>query len=199
MTGQDIQTEAIGTWMNKNELEKNLSIGMYGPPELKHDEKTHYLGEFKERVIRLLTRKQVAEPAVYPEIVEALKDKRAVRLVISGDIVDSFVEKYEALARGLGKSYTVVHDPELKGETGLAVVSRDAVDVEKINVPDRELRLSKLGLSKTLINAAGKKVCPHCLEEIIHADPGETINYQKLTWSDRFWGEHCLGCVHKPN
>ncbi|AGL03456.1 hypothetical protein [Desulfoscipio gibsoniae] len=41
MNEQDIQGEAIGTWMNKSELEKTLSIGMYGPPELKHDEKIH--------------------------------------------------------------------------------------------------------------------------------------------------------------
>ncbi|WP_207545120.1 YueI family protein [Desulfoscipio geothermicus] len=198
MTEQDIQAEAIGTWMNKNELEKALAIGIYGPPELKHDEKVHYLGEFKERVIRLLTRKQVAEPAIYPEIIEALKDKRAARLVINGDIADCFIEKYEELARKLGKPYTVVHDPELKGEAGLAVVSNDAVDVEEFNVPDREIRLSKLGLSKALINAAGKKVCSHCLEKIIRADPGEVINYHKLTMSDRFWGEHCRACASKP-
>lgn len=148
MSKQDIQSEAISNWINKSELEKALSIGMYGSPEFKHDEKIHYLGEFKERVIRLLTRKQVAEPAIYPEIINALKDKRAARLVINGDIADCFIKKYEELARKLGKTYTVVHAPELKGETGLIVVSNDAVDVEKINVPDREKKLSKLGLSK---------------------------------------------------
>jgi len=55
MAEKDIQGDAISTWMNKNDLEKVLSIGMYGPPGLKHDEKIYYLGEFKERVINLLT------------------------------------------------------------------------------------------------------------------------------------------------
>lgn len=197
MTEQDIQAEAISTWMNKNELEKALTIGISGSPELKHDEKIYYLGEFRERVIRRLTRKQVAEPGVYPEIIEALKDKRAARLVIHGDIADCFIDKYDDLARNMGKPCTVVHDPELQGETGLAVVGNDAVDTEEINVPDREVRLSKLGLSQNLINAAGKKVCSHCLEKITHADPDEAVNYQKLTVSDRFWGEHCRACTDK--
>lgn len=197
MKNQDIQTEAIGTWMNKSGLEKALSTGLHGNPELKRDEKIHYLGEFKERVIRMLTKKQVAESIIYPEIIEALKDERASKMIINGDIDAYLIEKYEKLARELDKHCTVIHDTKLKGEVGLVVVGRDAVDVEEINVMDREIRLSKLGLSKALINAAGKKVCSHCFNKIINADPGEAINYLELTWSDRLMGEHCEGCKSK--
>ncbi|AET68636.1 Protein of unknown function (DUF1694) [Desulfosporosinus orientis DSM 765] len=38
----------------------------------KHDEKILYLGEFRERIIRRLTKKQIAETFIYPEIKEAL-------------------------------------------------------------------------------------------------------------------------------
>lgn len=71
----DIQREAISAWLSKGEIEKALSIGLHGAPELRRDEKRHYLGEFRERVITLLSKKQVVEPGVYPEIVKALEDK----------------------------------------------------------------------------------------------------------------------------
>nr|WP_282433079.1 DUF1694 domain-containing protein [Desulfosporosinus meridiei] len=40
------------------------------------------------------------------------------------------------LAKQMEKPYTVIYDPELKGETGLVVVSDEAVDVENIDVLD---------------------------------------------------------------
>ncbi len=190
----DVQKEAINTWVNKNELEKALSIGIHRAPEFKHEEKKHYLGEFRERVIRLLTKKQVMEPAIYPEIAEALKDRRAVKMIINGDIDYRFVKKYVKLAQKMGKTSTVIHDPGFKGETGLIVAGDGAVDVQNIDVPDRETRLKKLGVSPALIHSAGKKVCERCYKKIIHADPGEAINYQLLTLADRFWGERCSAC-----
>ena len=46
----DIQREAISAWLKKDELEKAISIGLHGAPELRRDEKRRYLGEFSERV-----------------------------------------------------------------------------------------------------------------------------------------------------
>ncbi len=193
----DIQREQIGSWVNKDALEKALEMGMHGVPEIKHDEKMHYLGEFRERIIRLLTKKQVTEPGVYPEILESLKDQRAVRLVINGDINYRSVEKYRNLADKIGKACTVVRDPDMIGNTGLVVVSGDAVDIADIVVPDRKTKLVRLGVQTALANAAGEKVCDKCYRKIIGADPGEAINYRKLTLADRFWGGHCVACEGK--
>ena len=196
---RDIQTEALGHWAQKDPLEKMLAVGLYGPPELKHDEKIRYLGQFKERVIRLLTKKQVTEPALYPEIVEALQNPQADKMLINGDLGEVFTAKYQRLARRLQKNYTVIHDPELKGDTGLEVISKDAVDVPDITVQDREVRLQELGISTGLARAAGQKICPRCYDQIIKADPREAVNYQPLTLADRFWGEHCPVCrEHGP-
>ena len=196
---QDIQTEALGHWMQKEPLEKMLGVGSYGPPELKHDEKIRYLGQFKERVIRLLTKKQVTEPALYPEIVEALQNPRADKMLINGDLGDVFTAKYQRLARRLQKNYTVTHDPELKGDTGLEVISKDAVEVPDITVRDRQARLQELDISAGLARAAGQKICPRCYDQIIKADPREAVNSQPLTLADRFWGEHCPVCrEHGP-
>ncbi len=193
----DMQREEIRSWVNKDALSKALEVGMHGAPEIKHDEKMHYLGEFRERVIRLLTKEQVTEPGVYPEILESLKDQRAAQLVISGDINYRSVEKYRSLADKIGKTCTVVRDPDMIGNTGLVVVSDDAVDIADITVPDRKTKLGRLGVQTALVNAAGENVCDKCYKKITEADPGEAINYRKLTLADRFWGGHCPACEGK--
>lgn len=75
---QDTKLEgANNSWVEKDNLEQALLVGIHGAPEIKHDEKIYFLGEFKERVIRRLSIKQVSETGVYPEIIQALKDSRA--------------------------------------------------------------------------------------------------------------------------
>ena len=194
---KDIQREQIGVWSSKDELQKSLAAGLHGAPELKRDEKLRYLGEFRERVIRQLTKKQVMEPGIYPEIVEALKDPRTDRLIICGTIEYDVADKYRDLADDLGKKCTVVRDPDMIGDTGLIVVSATAADVEDIDVPDRKQKLSQKGVAEGIINAAGEKLCDKCYAKIIAAEPGEVINYQKLSFSDRFWGGRCAACSKK--
>ncbi len=193
----DMQREQVGSLVHKDLLDKALEVGMHGAPEIKHDEKMHYLGEFRERVIRLLTKEQVAEPGVYPEIVESLKDQRATKMIICGDINYRLVEKYRRLAARINKTCIVIHDPEMKGNTGLVVVSDDAVDIADIAVPDRKTRLATLGVPEAIAGAAGEKVCDMCYKKITEADPGEAINYSRLTLADCFWGEHCIACKEK--
>lgn len=119
---------------NQNDLEQRLQIGIHGRPELKPEEKARYLGEFRERVLRLLHKTQVLKKNIYPEIEEALKDTRSVRLLLNGDLPYQHRAKYIEVARKYNKPYTVINDPKLKGNVGLAVVSDDAVDMEKIEV-----------------------------------------------------------------
>lgn len=195
---KDVSQEEMGSWLNKDELQKTIVAGLHGPPELKKAEKNRYLGQFRERAIRMLSKRQVSEPAIYPEIVEALKDSQAFKLLINGEIPQVFTTKYQKLAKQMGINYSLVHDPELKGETGLIVASKDAVEVPKIEVPDRELRLSNLGVPKELINLAGEKICQRCYDKIIQVAPEEAINYQVISWPAGLMGERCpAGSMHK--
>ncbi|HZK56616.1 MAG TPA: YueI family protein [Desulfosporosinus sp.] len=128
----DIERDQIGTFSNKSRLEQ--ALGVDNAPELKKGEKMLYLGEFRERVIRMLSKKQVARSAVFPEIIEAIKDKRAHKMLINGDLSIKFTGKYIKLANEIDKPYTTIHNSELKGDTGLVIVSDQAIDVEKIDV-----------------------------------------------------------------
>lgn len=184
------RTSAAG-WSDYNELEKTITVGIHGTPELKPDEKATYLGEFKERVLVALTKGQVAETAIYPDIIQALQDKRTARMIISGDVSTNDANKYYQAARKYSKPYLIRHDQKYKSNIGLAVVGNDAVDVETIEVVDREVRLAELGLPTELIQAAGKKICNTCYDLIEKAAPDELINYERLTFIDRLTGEKC--------
>lgn len=189
------QSNGISNWVKKDKVEQALLAGVHGTPELKYDEKVRYLGEFRERVLKKLTKEQVAEKVIYPEIVQALKDRKADKLIINGSIDYNLIAKYKDLATSLNKTSTVRSDPEYKGDTGLIVISDEAVDVQEINVENRGSRLSRLGVSPALIEAAGKKVCKECLSKIAEVDQNELMNYQQLTWIDRLGGDRCP--VHK--
>lgn len=119
---------------DSKEVEQRLIYGIHGTPELKHEEKMRYLGEFRERVLRVLTKKQVADSRIYPEIEVALRDPRSTFLLLDGDIPYSSRDKYIKLARKHQKPYSMVNDPKQIGDIGLAVVADHAIDVEKIEV-----------------------------------------------------------------
>ncbi|EGW37715.1 YueI family protein [Desulfosporosinus sp. OT] len=123
----------IGTLSPKSRLEQALSLGGR-VPELKKEERMLYLGELRERVIRKLSKKQVANPSIFPEIKEALKDKRTIKMLINGDLSYKFTDKYIKLAKEVGKPFTIIHNSELKGDTGLAVISDQAIDITNIDI-----------------------------------------------------------------
>jgi len=190
-----MQSADNNTWEQKDKLEQALLVGIHGAPELKYDERLLYLGEFKERVIKRLINKQVEEKAIYPEVLQALKDPKADMLIINGNINSSFMTKYKDLAAHLNKTCTVRNDTEFQGDTGLLVISDQAVAEQNMNVENRSNRLKRLGVSTALIEAAGQKVCKACLVKITEADENELMNYQQLTWIDRLAGDRCP--VHK--
>ncbi|MCO5388323.1 MAG: YueI family protein [Desulfosporosinus sp.] len=63
-----------------------------------------------------------------------MNHKKSSKMLINGTLSPQYTDKYIEFAREMGKSYTIIHDPELTGETGLVVVSNEAVDIENIDV-----------------------------------------------------------------
>ncbi|GEM_PF-298832 len=187
------QSKDISRMVQKDKVEQALLVGLHGAPELKYDEKVQYLGEFRERIIKKLTTAQVREKGIYSEILQALEDPRADKLIINGSINYRVIEKYKSLAARCKKISTVRSDPSFQGDTGLIVISDEAVDIQDIEVEDRSSRLRRLGIPLALIEAAGQKVCKDCMEQIAEADEYEKINYRQLTWIDRLTGDTCPG------
>lgn len=178
----------------KTELEKYAEKGLHGDFEFKKGERSRFLGEYRERVIKALTAEQVEEPGVYPQIMEALRDPRASKLIIRRDIDMDRARDYIKLANERNVAFKRVDAPSLKGDIGLVVVSSRAVDEPDILIPQREERLKELGLSEELIHAIGEKVCADCWNEIETLAPEELENYQRISWIEGVLGTKCAAC-----
>jgi len=111
------------------ELEKVLAYGMYGTPVVKKEERMHYLGQLRERVIFALTEDRVKRGEVPRELEKTLDDIRAARMIIKGNLGVKIILKYERLAKKHGVETSTVSNPQFKGNVGLVVVSNHAVDL----------------------------------------------------------------------
>ncbi|MDF2922924.1 MAG: hypothetical protein K0R57_1838 [Paenibacillaceae bacterium] len=177
----------------KSELERTLHAGIQGAPELRGDEKAHYLGEFRERVLVALTRQQAGESVPYQEVEAALKNPRAALMVAHGQLGDKALSKYKKLAQAYGRVVTIRQDASFVGETGLIVAADTAVDLEQVHVEDRRERLLKKGLPEQLIQATGAAICKECWTLLQQRAPEELENYRMLNPISRLFGEKCTG------
>ncbi|NLJ83486.1 MAG: YueI family protein [Halanaerobiaceae bacterium] len=176
----------------RSELEERLLQGIHGKKELKREERNYYLGEFEERVIRYLTREQVLERGIYPEILAALEHPAARRLIVDRAIELNAANKYIKLAGAKGLQFRRVHSPDFKGDVGLVVVSDRAVEVEKREVLSRTERLKEKGISDTIIENPGAKLCEQCWQELKDKAPEELANYRRMSFLDRILGFKCI-------
>ena len=128
----NIEHEAMQNFSKKEELSKMISVGYGGVPELNREEKRNYIGEFRERVLFALTKDKIGNSKYYPMIEEVLKDKRAKKLLLNGNIISGSVHEYRVLAEKYNIIAKEIYDKHLTGNIALIVASDDAVDVENI-------------------------------------------------------------------
>lgn len=176
---------------DKSPLEQSIFVGLKGAPELKREERRHLLGQFRERVIKVLTFEQIAEPGTYPEINQAIAHPKARRLLISRKANISSAAEYIRLARKFNLSFTTVDLPEYKGPIGLVVAADEAIDQEEIVVPNRAQRLIAAGIPKEIVDAKGKGLCADCLQLLKKVTPEEVKNYRQLSIMDKLLNNHC--------
>lgn len=188
---EEIEEEAILN-QDKSELEQTASAGIHGGFELKKSEKRRFLGEFKERVIKALTFNQIAEPGVYPEILAAIRDLEAEKLIINRQVDVKAAKEYIDLARKNGLSFKKVASDKFKGDIGLVVVSDEAVNSEEIRVRNKEKKFKELNLPVELIDEVDKKICADCYTEIADKAPEELVNFEKMDWFDKLFQTTCF-------
>mgnify|MGYP000907437740 CR=1 FL=1 len=176
---------------NKSSLEQALLAGIYGPPELKKEERQYFLGQFRERIIKVLTFEQIAEPGTYPEIREAMAHPLARRLIISRRAILPASNEYLHLARKHNLDFTTVDSPEYKGPIGLVVAAEQAIDAEEITIPSRKDRLLAAGVPLAVIDATGQGLCKACLDLLYKKAPQEIKNYRRANLLDRLLGHQC--------
>ena len=176
----------------KSRLEQQVEQGLYGKPEIKKEEKNRFLGEFKERVICFLTRQQIEESGVYPQVLNAIQDSKAKKLILDREIDENRARDYIDLARENKLDFKRVDSPDFKGEVGLVVVSDKAVDVKKRKIKNRKENLQNIGIDDKIIENVGAKLCKKCWRELEKKAPEELINYKKMSFIDRITGSTCV-------
>ena len=188
--------EELTGWAQKSEMEKTLSAGIWGQPQLRPHERRQFLGEFRERVIIYLTLEQVEEEGTYPEVIRAIEDPRAAKLILNSEVDMEAASEYMQLARQRQLQFTTVSSPRISGEAGLVVVSGEAVEEEHIKIPTRREKLIDRGIPAELVDARGQKICSRCYSLIKKNAPEELKNYRRQTILEQLLHAPCP-CNHQ--
>lgn len=157
-------------------------------------ERNMYLGEYRERVIVALTKEELSEKFIYPEVIKALKKKLVDKLIISRDIDLSKIKKYIKLAQSMKVPFKMVDGLSYIGDVGLVVVSDEALK----NVPNNPIPLSfkerilEAGLDEVYYKALGKKIDKDHYNIIEEKLPELAPYYDKITFFDRLTGTKCI-------
>ncbi|WP_252312918.1 YueI family protein [Sinobaca sp. H24] len=125
--------------MAGKEVNDILNEGIYGKKELRPDEKRQYLGVYRERILLVLTKKQVMEKGTRPEVEAEMKKHKDAALVLNGKMSYQALKGYQQTARKYGIEYTNVSSLEHVTEVGLVLAKPYAVHKEEIEVEDRQI------------------------------------------------------------
>ena len=159
-------------------------------------EKGVYLGEYKERVLAGLTKSQIIEDDIYPEIIACLKDKRAYLLKMSRDVELKKLKPYIIEAENHKLKYQLVDGLEYVGEIGLVVVAKEALseNIENIIIRDMDQDFIDAGLGEVFSKNRGRKIDAECYEKVEELLPEHLGDFKKLNFFDRLIGRKCPIC-----
>jgi uncharacterized protein YueI len=124
--------------LNKPSVDDVLKEGMYGPKEIKPEEKRQFLGTYRERVVIALRIGQVAQQKVYPQVEQHMKEHPTSHLFLNGNISYEQLSKYVKLANKYKIENTIVTNKEHDTDIGLVLAMSYAIDKEDIYVENPE-------------------------------------------------------------
>ena len=155
-------------------------------------EKNIFLGEFKERVLAALTREQVKEKGIYPEIEKALENKEAKKMIISREMDFNDIN----LAKDKGIAYKMIDSLLYTGEIGLVVASDDALSkpLENPIVKTKEEIFKEKNLPPVYYKSIGSKICEFHREIIKNELPEYEHSYKEIGFVDSLLGTRCPIC-----
>lgn len=121
-------------YLKKTTVDEVLQQGIYGPLETKPDERRKFLGTLRERIIAALTKSQVGEMEVYPQVEQHMKENPQSHLFLNGNMSYESLSKYVKLATKYKIEHTIVTNKEHDSEIGLVLAMDHAIDKEEIYI-----------------------------------------------------------------
>lgn len=129
--------------MRKPNVDEVLQQGIYGPMETKPEERRKFLGTLRERIIVVLTKPQVGENEIYPQVERFMKENPEAHLFLNGNMDYSVLSKYVKLAAKYKLEHTIVTDKEHGTDIGLVLASDHAIDKEEIYITKKDPLISE--------------------------------------------------------
>jgi uncharacterized protein YueI len=123
--------------LKKTTVDEVLQQGIYGPLETKPDERRKFLGTLRERIVVALTKSQVGETEVYPQVEQQMKEKPLSHLFLNGNMSYESLSKYVKLATKYKMAHTIVTNKEHDSEIGLVLAMEHAIDKEEIYITNK--------------------------------------------------------------
>lgn len=190
-----LEDETLINLTSKDAFSATVASGM-GSIELKKGEKRRLLGQFRERVIKVLTKEQLTENWYYVDIFEAIKDQRSSKVIVKSSYRRS-AQKYTAYAVKYNKQVVISDNPEYIGDIVLVVAADDAVEIDNIKVESSAEIMRKKGLPEEFIKAGFGKLCNEHYRQFNKIMNIEQHPFKKLSFLDRLAGEKCCICLQK--
>ncbi|HBZ08595.1 MAG TPA: DUF1694 domain-containing protein [Bacillus bacterium] len=120
--------------MKRANLEDYLEKGMYGPKQTKIEERKKFLGTIRERIVVALTKSQVMEPGIYPEVEKLMNEHPKTILLLNGELGYTFLSDYINKARQNNIPFSIVRDKDHSTDIGLVLTYQHAIDKEEIYI-----------------------------------------------------------------
>ena len=136
--------------MERKTVEDVLQQGIYGPLETKPEERRKYLGTLRERIIVALTKNQVAETKIYPQVEQSMKEYPQAQLLLNGNMAYEELSKYVKLASKNKIEHKLVTNKEHDTGIGLVLAMNYAIDKAEISISHKVQIPEKLPQKKGL-------------------------------------------------
>ena len=136
--------------MERKTVEDVLQQGIYGPLETKPEERRKYLGTLRERIIVALTKNQVAETKIYPQVEQSMKEYPQAQLLLNGNMAYEELSKYVKLAAKNKIEHKLVTNKEHDTGIGLVLAMNYAIDKAEISISHKVQIPEKLPQKKGL-------------------------------------------------
>jgi uncharacterized protein YueI len=126
-----------GHVLDRDNVEEYLQTGMYGPKEIKPEERKRFLGTLRERIVVALTQQQVRGETVMTELERIMKENSKAHLYLNGQIEYSVLSKYIKVANKINIPFTMVNNQDVETDIGLVLAYDYAIDKEEIFLKDK--------------------------------------------------------------
>ncbi|NMA83915.1 MAG: YueI family protein [Epulopiscium sp.] len=171
----------------EDKLQQYLQQGILGTPELKREERQQYLGQFRERVLKIMRQNELRDPRYIDGMIKAFDDPRAYRLYIRTDEQLQGTLEFSKLTRAAQSKklpFSFVDRATYQGDIAIVLVAEDAVDEVGI-----EIKISDLPLA--FYQHLGKTICKDCYEKIQKEFPVYEGKFKKAGFWQKLFGYQC--------